>query len=226
MALIELHKVNKLYRTKTVETLALSDIDLHINHGDMLSITGKSGSGKSTLLNVLGMVEKPSSGSYQFDSHEVSLAGDSQLSRLRRHHFGFIFQSFNLIDQLNVEENVELPLKYIKMPKTERKSRIRDLLQQLEMDHRAQHFPHQLSGGQQQRVAIARAIATQPKVILADEPTGNLDSKNGDEVLRMLKELNQQLGSTIILITHDKQQAAAFPRQARLRDGHLEQLNV
>ncbi|MEM9824665.1 MAG: ABC transporter ATP-binding protein, partial [Bacteroidota bacterium] len=189
----------KVYRTEEIETTALNEVDIEIKQGEFVSIMGPSGCGKSTLLNILGLIDNPSGGQYHFLDEEVSKYSERQRSNLRKHNIGFIFQSFNLIDELSVFENVELPMLYTKVPAKERKQRVEELLERMNMMHRRNHFPQQLSGGQQQRVAVIRAIVNNPKLILADEPTGNLDSSNGDDVMKTLAQLNQE-GTTIIMV--------------------------
>ncbi|NIZ06426.1 ABC transporter ATP-binding protein [Pseudoalteromonas sp. HF66] len=203
-----------------IETSALSDISITINKGEFISVLGSSGSGKSTLLNVLGMLDTLSSGSYFFDGECVSTFSDKKLAQFRREKLGFIFQSFNLIDDLTVFENIELPLKYNSVPKDERTKLVNSALIRMDISHRANHYPHQLSGGQQQRVAIARACITNPKIIFADEPTGNLDSVNSREVMEVLKELNNE-GATIVMVTHSEKHAKSTSRVIRINDGKL-----
>ncbi|MBO6515402.1 MAG: ABC transporter ATP-binding protein [Bacteroidia bacterium] len=218
--MIKLDKLTKIYRTLDVETTALHEIDLEIKEGEFVSIMGTSGCGKSTMLNILGMLDSPSSGSYQFNGEEVSDKTESQRAILRKNNIGFVFQNFNLIDELTVQENVELPLHYLGIAKSERKKRVLEVLEKVGIAHRAKHFPKQLSGGQQQRVAVSRAVVTQPKLILADEPTGNLDSHFGNEVLDILRNLNEQ-GTTIIMVTHSRQDAQYSQRVIELYDGKL-----
>ena len=210
----------KVYRTEEVETTALNEVDIEIKQGEFVSIMGPSGCGKSTLLNILGLIDNPSRGEYYFLDEEVSKYSERQRSNLRKHNIGFIFQSFNLIDELSVFENVELPMLYTKVPAKERKQRVEELLERMNMMHRRNHFPQQLSGGQQQRVAVIRAIVNNPKLILADEPTGNLDSSNGDDVMKTLAQLNQE-GTTIIMVTHSSYCAEFGNRIIRLLDGKV-----
>ncbi|MDT9000793.1 ABC transporter ATP-binding protein [Paucibacter sp. APW11] len=218
--MITLKSLSKLHRIDTLETTALDQIDLHIDAGEYLAITGPSGCGKSTLLGVLGMLDAPSNGEYWFEGRNVAGLGERELSRVRRGRIGFVFQSFNLIDDLNVRENIELALQYGEVPAREHKARIDQALDRLGIAHRASHRPSQLSGGQQQRVAIARAIVSQPALLLADEPTGNLDSAQGDEVMRILRELNED-GTTLVMVTHSPSHAAQATRSVRLLDGRI-----
>ncbi|XPF93148.1 ABC transporter ATP-binding protein [Colwellia sp. RE-S-Sl-9] len=218
--MIRLQNINKVYRTSDVETYALKDVNVQIEKGEFISIMGPSGCGKSTLLNLLGMLDSPTSGDYLFNDVNISQLSESQLAQKRKGHIGFIFQSFNLIDELTVAENVELPLLYHKIPGSERKARVNEVLEQMNISHRANHMPQQLSGGQQQRVAIARALSTKPAVILADEPTGNLDSKHGDEVMELLKDLNDN-GTTILMVTHSAYHAEYASRIIHLFDGQI-----
>src|SRR5690606_9690032 len=210
----------KSFRTEEVETLALNKVSLHIRENEFVAIMGPSGCGKSTLLNILGLLDRPTSGSYVFAGHEVAKFTESQRTKIRKGNLGFVFQSFNLIDTLTVFENVELPLLYLKVSKSERKERVMEALERMKIGHRAKHFPQQLSGGQQQRVAIARAVIPNPKLILADEPTGNLDSKNGNEVMHLLTELNQE-GATILIVTHSDHDAHFAHRIVNLFDGQI-----
>jgi len=198
--MIRTEKLTKTFRTEEVETLALRDVDIHVENGEFVAVMGPSGCGKSTLLNILGLLDNPTDGKYFFDNQEVGHLKESQRTQLRKGNIGFVFQSFNLIDELNVFENVELPLTYLKIPASRRKQMVKDVLKRMNIGHREKHFPQQLSGGQQQRVAIARAVVANPKLILADEPTGNLDSTNGREVMDLLTELNKE-GTTIIMVT-------------------------
>jgi len=218
--MIKIKKLNKKFRTEDVETLALNNINLEVKKGEFTAIMGPSGCGKSTLLNILGMLDGSSEGSYQFNGEEVGGFNEKQFAELRKSNIGFVFQKFNLIDELTVEENVELPLIYLKIDKKERKTRVEQVLERMDIDHRAKHFPKQLSGGQQQRVAISRAVVTNPKLILADEPTGNLDSKNGIEVMNLLSELNKD-GATIIMVTHSDRDAKYADRVVNLLDGEV-----
>ncbi|MBT1446374.1 ABC transporter ATP-binding protein [Shewanella sp. JM162201] len=218
--MIKLTNLSRVFRTSDVETTALDQINLTINSGEFVAIMGPSGCGKSTLLSILGMLDSPSDGSYQFDGKEISRFGEKQLASLRKSSIGFVFQSFNLIDDLTVFENVELPLQYQQIGKEERKQRVEAMLKRVGIDHRADHLPQQLSGGQQQRVAVARALVIQPKLILADEPTGNLDSKNGEEVMQMLRELNQE-GTTVVMVTHSEKEGSYADRLVRILDGKV-----
>lgn len=224
--MIKLDKLSKVYRTSEVETTALNEISLHIKEGEFVSIMGTSGCGKSTLLNILGMLDSPSSGSYEFNGTEIANLSEKQRVDLRKNNIGFVFQNFNLIDELTVEENVELPLYYLGVGKSERKERVLEVLERVGIAHRSKHFPKQLSGGQQQRVAVSRAVITRPKLILADEPTGNLDSHFGKEVLDILRGLNEQ-GTTIVMVTHSKEDAQYSQRIIELFDGKvLSQSNI
>ncbi len=223
--MLELHDLCKVYRTTNVETTALRDINLHIGKGEFIAIMGPSGCGKSTLLNVLGMLDTPSSGHYQFQDQTVSGRSEGDLASLRKARVGFIFQSFNLIDELTVRENVELPLLYQKIPASQRKDRVEQVMDRVAIAHRADHRPQQLSGGQQQRVAVARAVVTQPALILADEPTGNLDTVNGEEVLGLLNELNGD-GTTVVMVTHDPAHAEHATRVVNMLDGRILSENI
>lgn len=218
--MIQIEKLGKTFRTEEVETIALQDIDLHVKKGEFVSIMGPSGCGKSTLLNIIGLLDNPSQGHYLLNGKEVTTLRENERTDLRKGVIGFVFQSFNLIDELTVSENVELPLTYMNIPKKERKQRVEAMLERMKMSHRANHFPQQLSGGQQQRVAIARAVITRPQLILADEPTGNLDSKNGTEVMNLLTELHRE-GTTIIMVTHSEHDAAFAGRIVKLFDGKI-----
>ncbi len=218
--MIRTEKLKKVYRTEDVETTALNEVDITINQGEFVSIMGPSGCGKSTLLNILGLIDNPSGGSYHFLDHEVSKYSERQRSMLRKNNIGFIFQSFNLIDELTVFENVELPLIYTKVGSRDRKNRVEEVLEKMNMMHRRNHFPQQLSGGQQQRVAVGRAIVNNPKIILADEPTGNLDSANGNDVMKTLVHLNDE-GATIIMVTHSQFCAEFGNRIIRMLDGQV-----
>lgn len=218
--MIEINNLCKVFRTTEVETVALNQVNLHVDEGEFVAIMGPSGCGKSTLLNILGLLDNPTSGSYKLLGQEVADLREKDRTRVRKGKIGFVFQSFNLIDELNVFENVELPLTYLGIKAAERKQRVHDILKRMAISHRAQHFPQQLSGGQQQRVAIARAVVTNPKLILADEPTGNLDSKNGAEVIKLLSELNSE-GTTIIMVTHSQHDASFAHRTVHLFDGSV-----
>jgi len=212
--------LTKSYRTDTVETLALDAIDLDIADGEFVAIMGPSGCGKSTLLNMLGMLDSPTSGSYVFNGQEVANLSEAKLAEVRKANIGFIFQSFNLVDELSVRENVELALLYHNVPSAERKRRVDEVMDKVGIGHRARHRPSQLSGGQQQRVAVARALVASPKLILADEPTGNLDTQHGEEVMRMIRQLNQE-GSTIVMVTHSPAHADFASRLVNMLDGRI-----
>lgn len=216
--MIKTKNISKVFRTEDVETHALVDVSLEVKKGEFVAVMGPSGCGKSTLLNILGLLDVPNGGEYILDGTDVASLPEKQRNVLRRGTLGFIFQSFNLIDELTVEENIELPLLYMKVPAAERKRRITDAMARMAITHRSKHFPSQLSGGQQQRVAIARAVVMQPKIILADEPTGNLDSKNGLEVMGLLRELHRE-GTTIVMVTHSARDAAYSDRIVNLFDG-------
>ena len=218
--MIKLNNLNRVFRTLDLETTALSNINLTVNQGEFVAIMGPSGCGKSTLLSILGMLDSPTSGRFEFSGNDIARYSEKQLANLRKASIGFVFQSFNLIDELTVYENVELPLQYQKISKGERKERVEAILKRVGIDHRADHLPQQLSGGQQQRVAVARALVINPKLILADEPTGNLDSKNGDEVMAMLRELNKA-GTTVIMVTHSEKEGNYANRLVRLLDGQI-----
>ncbi len=218
--MIQINNLNKVFRTTEVETIALNNVNLTVDEGDFVAIMGPSGCGKSTLLNILGLLDNPTSGSYKLFGTEVADLKEKERTRLRKGIIGFVFQSFNLIDELNVYENVELPLTYLGVKSAERKERVLAMLRRMNLSHRAKYFPQQLSGGQQQRVAIARAVITNPKLILADEPTGNLDSKNGLEVMNLLTELNRE-GTSVIMVTHSKHDASFAHRTVNLFDGSI-----
>ena len=218
--MIKIENLTKIFRTEEVETVALDGVCLSVEQGEFVAIMGPSGCGKSTLLNIMGLLDNPTSGSYILDGEEVGHLKESQRTSVRKGKIGFVFQSFNLIDELNVEENIELPLKYIGVPQKERRERVVEILRRLELSHRAKHYPQQLSGGQQQRVAIARAVVMNPKLILADEPTGNLDSKNGLEVMQLLTQLNGD-GTTIVMVTHSQRDAGFAQRIINLLDGQI-----
>ncbi len=217
LKLVDLHKS---YLAGDILTKALDGVSLEVQEGEFMAITGPSGCGKSTLLNVLGLLDNPDSGNYFFEGDDICGRSESQLNLLRRGRIGFIFQNFNLIEELSVFENVELALEYNRIPESERRSRVSDVLNKLGVDHRAQHRPSQLSGGQQQRVAIARALVVRPAVLLADEPTGNLDSAHGDEVMHLLKQINAE-GTTIVMVTHSPEQAAQASRVVAMLDGKV-----
>lgn len=223
--MIKLEKICKVHRTEDIETAALDDINLSVEKGEFVSIMGPSGCGKSTLLNMLGLLDTPDSGHYFFNEEDLAGYNESQRAYIRKSNIGVIFQSFNLIDELTVSENVDLALLYQKVPASERKARVETVLKRVAIDHRSKHYPQQLSGGQQQRVAIARAIVSNPNVLLADEPTGNLDTRNGDEVMALLKELNQE-GATVIMVTHSEHYAAYGTRVVRLLDGKIVDANA
>jgi putative ABC transport system ATP-binding protein len=218
--MIHTNKLTKVFRTEDIETLALNEVNFEVKKGEFAAIMGPSGCGKSTLLNIIGLLDNPSEGSYFFDGTDVAKYKESQRTNLRKGNIGFVFQSFNLIDELNVFENVELPLLYLKIGSRERKEMVTKVLERMNIAHRAKHFPQQLSGGQQQRVAIARAVVANPKLILADEPTGNLDSKNGLEVMNLLTELNRE-GTTIVMVTHSMHDAGFAHRIINLFDGQI-----
>lgn len=218
--MIKIENLSKSFLTEEVETLALRDVSLEINDGEFVSIMGPSGCGKSTLLNIIGLLDNPTSGKYYLAGQEVSTLKEKERTIIRKGNIGFVFQNFNLIDELNIEENVELPLQYLGIKSSERKERVAKTLKRMGIDHRAKHFPHQLSGGQQQRAAIARAVVLNPKLILADEPTGNLDSKNGKEVMNLLTELNRE-GTTIVMVTHSQHDAGYSHRIINLFDGKI-----
>ncbi|WP_455639079.1 ABC transporter ATP-binding protein [Parabacteroides sp.] len=212
--------LEKIFRTEEVETWALNKVDIEVKEGEFVAIMGPSGCGKSTLLNILGLLDNPSAGEYYLNGTEVSKYTEAQRTKLRKGIIGFVFQSFNLIDELNVYENIELPLLYMGVSATERKQKVREAMERMAIVHREKHFPQQLSGGQQQRVAIARAVVANPKLILADEPTGNLDSKNGQEVMNLLNELNKE-GATIVMVTHSQHDAGYASRIINLFDGKV-----
>jgi len=223
--MIKTKDLKKVYRTEEVETTALNNVNLEIKEGEYVAVMGPSGCGKSTLLNVLGMIDKPSDGEYQFLGEQVGRYSERQRANLRKNNIGFVFQSFNLIDELTVYENVELPLLYLGYSSSERKKRVSEVLEQMEIMARKNHFPQQLSGGQQQRVAVARAIVARPKLILADEPTGNLDSAHGEEVMRIIGELHEE-GTTVVIVTHSPAYAEYSHRIIHLFDGHIVSENI
>ena len=218
--MIQLNNIKKVYSIEDVETWALREVNLEIKKGEFVAIMGPSGCGKSTLLNILGLIDNPTEGTYMLNEQDVSMLSESKRTDIRKGMIGFVFQSFNLIDELNVYENIELPLLYMGISASERKKRVEAVMDQLSMSHRRRHYPRQLSGGQQQRVAIARAIVAQPSIILADEPTGNLDSKNSKEVMNMLQQLHKQ-GTTIIMVTHSLHDASYAERIINLYDGQV-----
>ena len=218
--MIKTEKLQKIFKTEEVETWALNDVTLEIKEGEFVAIMGPSGCGKSTLLNILGLLDNPTNGSYELNGTDVSKFSEAERTNLRKGVIGFVFQSFNLIDELNVSENIELPLLYMGVPKEERKKRVEEAMKRMDISHRVKHFPQQLSGGQQQRVAIARAVVANPKIILADEPTGNLDSKNGKEVMELLTQLNKE-GTTVVMVTHSQHDAGYATRTINLFDGQV-----
>lgn len=220
MNIIEIKNLQKVFRTELVETVALNGVNLTVEKGEFVAIMGPSGCGKSTLLNIIGLLDNPTSGEYLLDGVDVSKKSESERTDIRKGTLGFVFQAFNLIEDLNVEENIELPLLYMGLPKSERKKRIQEAIDRMAIVHRAKHFPAQLSGGQQQRVAIARAVVSKPMLILADEPTGNLDSKNGHEVMELLSELHKE-GTTIVMVTHSQKDALYADRIVNLFDGQV-----
>ena len=218
--MIKVTDLSKVFRTEEIETTALNGVSFEIKEGEFVAIMGPSGCGKSTLLNILGLLDNPSGGSYKLLGSEVGQLKEKERTKFRKGNIGFVFQSFNLIDELDVYENVELPLRYLNISSSERKQKVTEILKRMGISHRAKHFPQQLSGGQQQRVAIARAVVSSPKLILADEPTGNLDSKNGKEVMDLLAELNAE-GTTIVMVTHSQKDAAVAQRVINLFDGQI-----
>jgi len=220
MSLLKTEKLSKIFRTEEIETIALNQVSLEVNEGEFVAIMGPSGCGKSTLLNILGLLDNPTGGQYYLLGKEVGSLKEKERTQYRKGKIGFVFQSFNLIEELNVFENVELPLIYMRIKAAERKKMVNEILARMNISHRAGHFPQQLSGGQQQRVAIARAVVSKPKLILADEPTGNLDSTNGKEVMTLLTELNQE-GTTILMVTHSQHDASYAHRIISLFDGEI-----
>lgn len=218
--MIKTENLQKIFRTEEVETWALSEVSIEINEGEFVAVMGPSGCGKTTLLNILGLLDNPTSGKYFLNGTDVSKFTENQRTSLRKGVIGFVFQSFNLIDELNVYENIELPLLYMRIPASERKQRVKEAMNRMAISHREKHFPQQLSGGQQQRVAIARAVVANPKLILADEPTGNLDSRNGAEVMNLLGDLNRE-GTTIVMVTHSQHDAGYAGRIINLFDGKV-----
>ena len=218
--MIKTNSLQKIFRTEEVETWALHNVTLEIHEGEFVAIMGPSGCGKSTLLNILGLLDNPTNGVYELNGTDVSKFSEAERTNLRKGVIGFVFQSFNLIDELNVYENIELPLLYMGVPKEERKKRVEEAMKRMDIAHRVKHFPQQLSGGQQQRVAIARAVVANPKIILADEPTGNLDSKNGKEVMDLLTQLNKE-GTTVVMVTHSQHDAGYATRTINLFDGQV-----
>jgi putative ABC transport system ATP-binding protein len=218
--MLKLEHVSKVYRTTDVETAALDDVSMEVKPGEFLAIMGPSGCGKSTLLNILGLIDSPTSGSYWFRGEDIARCSEEELTRRRRAGVGFVFQSFNLIDDLNVTDNVEVALLYVGVPRAERRERIAAALERVDLAHRARHMPKQLSGGQQQRVAVARALVANPKLILADEPTGNLDTANGEAVMDMLTRIMNG-GTTIVMVTHSEEHAKRAHRVVNMLDGRL-----
>ena len=218
--MIKTVNLDKIFRTDEVETLALNQVSLEVKKGEFVAVMGPSGCGKSTLLNILGMLDNPTAGEYYFDGSEVGRLSESRRTDIRKGNIGFVFQSFNLIDEINVQDNVELPLVYLKIKGQKRKDMVNSVLERMKISHRRNHYPQQLSGGQQQRVAIARAVVANPKLILADEPTGNLDSKNGLEVMNLMTELNRE-GTTIIMVTHSLHDSEFAHRIVNLFDGSI-----
>ena len=218
--MIRTENLTRIFRTEEVETIALNGVNIEVEDGEFIAIMGPSGCGKSTLLNILGLLDSPTEGKYWLNNEEVGHLKERERTAYRKGRIGFVFQNFNLIDELTVEENVDLQLKYLGVGKAERKERVLEILRKVKLSHRAKHYPHQLSGGQQQRVAIARAVVGKPSIILADEPTGNLDSKNGMEVMQLLSELNEE-GPTIVMVTHSKHDATYASRIINLFDGQV-----
>ena len=218
--MIRTENLTRIFRTEEIETIALNGVNINVKDGEFVAIMGPSGCGKSTLLNILGLLDTPTEGKYWLGDEEVGHLKERERTAYRKGRIGFVFQNFNLIDELTVEENIDLQLKYLGIGKAERKERVLDILRKVKLSHRAKHYPHQLSGGQQQRVAIARAVVGKPSVILADEPTGNLDSKNGMEVMQLLSELNEE-GTTIVMVTHSKHDATYASRIINLFDGQV-----
>ena len=218
--MIRTENLTRIFRTEEIETIALNGVNINVKDGEFIAIMGPSGCGKSTLLNILGLLDTPTEGKYWLGDEEVGHLKERERTAYRKGRIGFVFQNFNLIDELTVEENVDLQLKYLGVGKAERKERVLEILRKVKLSHRAKHYPHQLSGGQQQRVAIARAVVGKPSIILADEPTGNLDSKNGMEVMQLLSELNEE-GTTIVMVTHSKHDATYASRIINLFDGQV-----
>ena len=218
--MIRTENLTRIFRTEEIETIALNGVNINVKDGEFVAIMGPSGCGKSTLLNILGLLDTPTEGKYWLGDEEVGHLKERERTAYRKGRIGFVFQNFNLIDELTVEENIDLQLKYLGIGKAERKERVFDILRKVKLSHRAKHYPHQLSGGQQQRVAIARAVVGKPSIILADEPTGNLDSKNGMEVMQLLSELNEE-GTTIVMVTHSKHDATYASRIINLFDGQV-----
>lgn len=223
--MIKIKNLEKIYRTEEVETIALNKLSMEVKEGEFVAVMGPSGCGKSTLLNILGLLDDSDSGSFVFNGVEVTQFNERKRAEMRKHNIGFVFQSFNLIDELTVYENVELPLIYTGVKTADRKAKVEAVLDKMKIMHRRNHFPQQLSGGQQQRVAVARAVVNNPKLILADEPTGNLDSSNGNEVMELLTDLNEQ-GTTIIMVTHSEHDAKFSHRIIRMLDGQTVTENI
>ena len=223
--MINITQLEKIYRTEEVETIALNKLTMEVKSGEFVAVMGPSGCGKSTLLNILGLLDDPDAGSFVFNNIEVAKFNERKRADLRKHNIGFVFQSFNLIDELTVFENVELPLIYTGVKAADRKKKVEEVLDKVQIMHRRNHYPQQLSGGQQQRVAVARAVVNNPKLILADEPTGNLDSSNGNEVMQLLTELNEQ-GTTIVMVTHSEHDARYSHRIIRMLDGQTVTQNI
>lgn len=223
--MITITNLEKYYRTDEVETVALNKLSLKIDEGEFVAIMGPSGCGKSTLMNIMGLLDDPDKGSYKLNGQEVGNLTENQMADIRKANIGFVFQSFNLIDELTVYENVELPLIYLGIKTSERKKKVEEVLTKMQIMHRRNHYPQQLSGGQQQRVAVARAVVNNPKIILADEPTGNLDSNNGNEVMQLLSDLNEQ-GTTVVMVTHSEHDAKYSHRVVRMLDGQIVTENV
>ncbi|MBP3790176.1 MAG: ABC transporter ATP-binding protein [Prevotella sp.] len=219
--MIQLENIRKVYSADGIETIALDKVSMSVQKGEFVVVMGPSGCGKTSLLNVLGLLDRPTGGSYRLNGMEVAMLKERQRTELRKGMIGFVFQSFNLIDELTVAENVELPLTYLGISGKERRVRVEEMLRRMSISHRALHYPHQLSGGQQQRVAIARTVVTHPQLILADEPTGNLDSRNGQEVMNLLTELNRNEGTTIVMVTHSERNAGYAQRIVNLLDGKV-----
>jgi len=223
--MIKITDLEKIYRTEDVETVALNKLSMEVKDGEFVAVMGPSGCGKSTLLNILGLIDDPDGGSFLFDGVEIAHFNEKKRAEMRKHNIGFVFQSFNLIDELTVYENVELPLIYTGVKSSERKEKVEKMLDKMQILHRRNHYPQQLSGGQQQRVAVARAVVNNPKLILADEPTGNLDSSNGSEVMELLTDLNEQ-GTTIVMVTHNEHDARFSHRIIRMLDGQTVTENI
>lgn len=219
--MLKIENLKKVFRTEEIETIALNGVSFEVNQGEFVAIMGPSGCGKSTLLNILGLLDNPTEGSYRLLDQEVASFREKDRTKFRKGNIGFVFQSFNLIDELNVFENVELPLIYMRVKASERKKRVNEILSRMNISHRAEHFPQQLSGGQQQRVAIGRALMNAPAVVLADEPTGNLDTANSREIMQLLRDSNRDFGQTMVVITHDEEIALAADRIIAVEDGRI-----